>query len=67
MADRQSFFLHHKDDDDDGEPGEVSIGDGEGHHDQAVGEVGLEQDGAEHPVAEVVIVIISRKKDKQTN
>ena len=44
MADRQSYQ-------DDGEPGEVSIGDGEGHHKEAVGEVRLEQDGGEQAVA----------------
>ena len=44
MADRQSYQ-------DDGEPGEVSIGDGEGHHEEAVGKVGIEQDGGEQPVA----------------
>ena len=45
MADRLSYQ-------DNGEPGEVSIGDGEGHHKEAVGEVRLEQDGGKQAVAE---------------
>ena len=44
MADQQGYQ-------DDGEPSEVSIGDGEGHHEEAVGEVRLEQDGGELAVA----------------
>ena len=40
MADQQGYQ-------DDGEPSEVSIGDGESHHEEAVGEVRLEQDGGE--------------------
>ena len=44
MADQQGYQ-------DDGEPSEVSIGDGEGHHEEAVGEVRLEQDGGEQAVA----------------
>ena len=45
MADQQGYQ-------DDGEPSEVSIGDGERHHGEAVGEVRLEQDGGEQTVAE---------------
>ena len=53
MADQLSYQ-------DDGEPGEVSIGDGEGHHKEAVGEVRLEQDGGEQAVAEDGVVVMMR-------